>query len=311
MAFESYPNTAHNARALTLAEHEKLVYPLGQTGLVGGVGSPPVIADSSGRQVKLKAGVGALIRGTRFTNLTETVVSIPANTSGNTRIDLLVLRLNRATYEITPVPISGSPGGSPVAPPPVRNEPGGSPDYYDLPLAEITVTNGATTISAGQVAIRGYWIFGSGLVGNSDARPPVETGLIWAEIDTGIKWVGAAGGVFQRIYDHTPYDSLGSPGGWNTSNFHFGRDGNIVTGTIRIERTGAALSASTSAVFGNLGPSLRPARDFWGTYTASKPMRGGFLFIGTDGAITFSRDFVNSIDTGAQLTANPTYLAAP
>lgn len=311
MAYQSYPNTAHNARALTLGEHERLVHPLGPSGLVGGVGSAPVLADSTGRQVKIKAGVGALIRGTRFTNLTETVVAVPANTSGNTRIDLLVLRLNRATYEIAPAVLSGAPGASPVPPSPVRNEPGGNPDVYDVPLCEITVTHNATTIAAGQVSSRAYWVFGSGLVGNSDARPPVESGLVWREIDTGIAWIGAAGGVFQRIYHYVGYESLGSPGGWNTSNFHFARDGNMVTGTIRLERTGAPLSASTSAIFGTLGPLFRPARDHWSPYSASKPMRGGALFVGTDGSITFSRDFINPIDTGAFLVANPTYLADP
>lgn len=310
MAYESYPNTAHNARAITLVEHEQLVGPLGVSGLVRyGLVTTPAYADSTGRQVKIRAGVSALIRGTRFDNTTETVVAVAANASGSPRIDLLVLRLNRATYEITPVVIAGAPGAAPIAPSPVRNEAGGSPDYYDLPLCEISVPNAATTTTATQVVNRAWWISGSGYVGNSTAKPPVVAGVSWWEADTGIGYVGSSGGTFKRTYHYTGYVDLNMGSGW-TGQFSLARDGSTVTGSIRIQRAGSAIGESTSPTLGPIGSQFRPDEIKWSTYSTSNPKRVCDLQIAPSGVVTFTADFQNHISTGTVLTANPTWVVA-
>lgn len=312
MAFESFPNTPHNNRAISLVEHEQLAAPLGLSGLTNyGTGTTPVYADSTGRQVKLRAGVGALIRGTRFNNLTETALAVAANASGNPRVDLVVLRLNRADYQITPVVLPGTPGANPVAPTPVRNEPGGNPDYYDQPLAEITVPNAATTITATQVTNRAWWITGSGYTGYSTARPPIVGGVLWRETDTGISYIGSHGGTWQRIYQHTGWVDVNPGTGWNSIIFSAARDGNLCTATICIQRTGGTIGSDTPFFFGPLPGELRPDRTVWGTYHATQPSRSYRVCVTEGGTVRFQHDGTNPVVNGATITASlPPWIAA-
>lgn len=315
MAYESYPNTPHAGRAVSLVEHELLTTASTRSGLVGPpsivAGTLPLFGDSSGRQVKVRAGVAANVRGTRFTNGTETIVPITANASGNPRIDLVVLRLNRATYEVTPVAIAGTPAASPAAPSPVRNAPGGNPDYWDIPLGEVTVANGAATITAGNVTNRAWWVTDSGYTGYSTARPPIEPGVIWRENDTGIAWIGTAAGGLEKLY-HYATAALADQTGWTTTDMQVTRSGLDVNLSVRILRSGAAIGATTSVVFTNIIPALyRPGALIWDVYHVSDPSRAAVASVDTAGTLQFSRDNTNTINTNAVISCGMSWTLPP
>lgn len=183
MASVTYPSPTHNARAVTEAEYEQLVSAVAADGLVG---TPDMAAlayaDGTGtRAVKVRANRSAVLRGFRWdSGAVEVTLNATAN-AGATRLDLLVLRLNRSTWQIDPVIIAGVSGGS--APSPVQNA--GPTGSWDLPLAVLTVTNGATTISSGQVAPAAWYINEDGtLLCTPTTRPPHIAGRIIRELTT-------------------------------------------------------------------------------------------------------------------------------
>ena len=73
-------------------------------------------------------------------------VSVNPNSSGEDRIDLLVLQLDLIDDNIAYLVLEGTPSGSPVAPSPEQDS-----DYWQLPLAQIYVSNGAATITSGDI----------------------------------------------------------------------------------------------------------------------------------------------------------------
>lgn len=105
-----------------------------------------VFADSTGLQVKVKKGRGWI--GHLFRADAQTTLPIAANVSGQPRVDLVVLRMDRSLTDnqMFRTTITGTPAVSPVAPPPVRTN-----TVYDVPLATVAVANGAATIAAGNV----------------------------------------------------------------------------------------------------------------------------------------------------------------
>lgn len=118
-------------------------------GVLGDFTSPQLIfGDSSGRQVKVAADRYALVRGhTWWSGSTIVTKSIGANSSGSTRIDLVVLRLSRTTWDVTVEVVAGTPGGG--APSPTQGA--GTTGTWELPLATVSVANGAASISAANV----------------------------------------------------------------------------------------------------------------------------------------------------------------
>lgn len=225
MAHQSFPNNAYNSRALTLAEYEQVTVATGLSGLLFYDGTAPVFADSSGRQVKLRAGVASWTRGTRFNNTSETIIPIAANSSGKTRIDLVVLRKRREEsglgvgdqHTVTPYVIEGVAADNPVAPSPTRNGTSAS-GFWDLPLAEVTVPTGASSIAVGQVVCRAYYVTGTGYTGRDAwAKPPVEPGVIFHAADTGISYIGTAGGAWLITSEDSGWVAVPLQPGWSAS----------------------------------------------------------------------------------------------
>lgn len=321
MTYESFPNTAHNNRAISLAEHEQIVAPLGASGLIGYTTTTPVYSTGTGtRTVKLRAGVRATIRGTRFNVIAEHDIDgsqILANTSGAARIDLLVLRLNREAgdpnkFTISPVVITGTPGGAPVAPLPVRNDTMDGTGYWDLPLAEIAVPNGATSIAAGGVTNRAWWVTPSGYTGLDTAKPPVEPGVIFRANDSGVSYIGSNTGKWQRIYQNTGWINVTPPAGWSASPFAFAKVNDLVVMTARLVRTGAALAATVSPTLYTLAEAFRPSQVTYGVYHCTFPDHSSHVAVGTNGAVVFSgTSGGDGIGQNATLLSNMVWLATP
>lgn len=104
-------------------------------------------ATGSGLEIFVQSG-SALVGGHLYELLGEDAMTIPisANTSGLGRKDLLVLKVDYEEDKIGFAVIEGEPSGSPIAP--VYNNSGFT---QALPIAEITVDNGASSILNGRV----------------------------------------------------------------------------------------------------------------------------------------------------------------
>lgn len=102
--------------------------------------------DSSGRQVKVKAG-SAIARGVYYKNTAEVTLAIAENTSGDPRIDYVVLEMDPDDDECLLAVVTGTPNPSPV--PPSLTQ--GSTGIYQIPLAKVAVANGASTLAASDV----------------------------------------------------------------------------------------------------------------------------------------------------------------
>lgn len=302
MAIDSFPNTPHNNRAISLAENEQLLAPLGGTGLVGYTGVTPVYGDSTGRQVKVRAGVSGTIRGTRFNNATETVVALTTNTSGNPRVDLLVARLSRSNFTVSFVVIAGTPAATPLAPVSVRNDTVDGTGVWDLPLAEIRVANGYTTVASADVTNRAWWVSASGYHGLAAAVPPVEPGVLFRANDTGITYIGTSGGTWQKLYYNTGWKSVGVAAGWTALAFHFYRVGDLVVMNARLVRTGAAVAGTASVTMGTIADGWRPSMTVWGTYHCTAPDHSSHVAVNADGTIVFAG--TGNTDSGIAQNAN-------
>lgn len=199
MPQKSRPDPA-NGTVVTADEYEALGLQYANDGVYGHPSDSAVVfADSTGRQVKVRAGKRAIVRGYEwFSDPTadEIIGNLPANTSTNPRIDRLVLRLNRTARTVRTLHLVGTPAVTPVAPS-LTQTTSISADVFDFPLARWQVAAGYTTIAAGDIVTE-YWCpqAGGPILCNSTSRPFGVTrveGLKIREIDTDFEltWDGA------------------------------------------------------------------------------------------------------------------------
>lgn len=123
-----------------------------------------VFGDSTGRQVKVKAGE-CWIQGNWGQLASQKTLSIAANSSGNPRIDRVILRNDFSNNRIEVDVLTGTPAGTPVAPAVTQNT-----TKWEISLALVAVANGAATITAGNVTDYRTFIDGS-------CRYTVDSGL--------------------------------------------------------------------------------------------------------------------------------------
>lgn len=322
MAHTSFPNDAYNGRAVTLAEYEQVSIATGLSGMLFYNGVPPVFADSTGRQVKLRGGVSAWIRGTRFNTSSDTIIPIDPNTSGKTRIDLVVLRKRREEsglgvgdhHTVSPVVIQGVPATNPTPPAPVRSF-SSSTSFYDITLAEVTVPHNAAVISATQVACRAYYINGTGYTGRDDwTTPPVEPGVIFQANDTGNTYIGTAGWVWQQFTIDTGWVAINngqSMAGWDIRSLAVARHGNLVVLIMDILRTGAPVGAGTHQYFGPIPEQFRPVRPINGATHVGSPDHSTHTTVNPDGVIILVGNGAQGINTGGQVVTNMSWTVTP
>lgn len=119
--------------------------------------TPMVYADSTGRQVKIRSGRTALVRGHGWASdpTTDLTKAISANSSGSTRTDLVVLGLDRTTWAVSCYIKAGTPG---AGVPPALTRQTTSPGVWEIPLAAVAVPNGASTTNATDVTWIGYYL---------------------------------------------------------------------------------------------------------------------------------------------------------
>jgi len=150
MASSSWPSP-DTTREITDQQYEQLAgvgFPCGVAANMGG--TSVVYADNSARKVIIRAGKYATVRGhVWYSGTSTTDKTVAANSSGNPRIDLVVLRLTRATWNVAEEIVQGTPGATPV--PPALTQDAGTTGVWEEPLATVNVANGAATIAAADV----------------------------------------------------------------------------------------------------------------------------------------------------------------
>lgn len=200
MAEDSWPKSTRNSGTINDYEHEQLESPAQPNGLVGvPTDATLVYGDSTGRQIKVRPNRYGLLRGKTWTSgPAEYIKAIAANTSGSTRIDLVVLRLDRANNGVTLEVRAGVPGAG--RPAPVQQVPPATAfgtGIFELPVAQVTVVNNAATITAADVVNLAWYVSASGeILCTSTTRPYglVDLDQFIYESNTKLRyaWDGAA-----------------------------------------------------------------------------------------------------------------------
>jgi hypothetical protein len=260
MAEASWPSPTYNSRAVNDAEYERLVASQAADGLIGVPSDTPLIyADGTGtREVRVVAERYALVRG-RMWYSGSTIVTLPAlsaNSSGSTRIDLVVLRLDRSTFEVTVEVVEGTPGAS--APAATRQT--GGTGVWEMELAEVTVADGATTLAGSTVTPRAWYLGDDGqILCTSTTRPPHQLGRRIGQTDgrdyisTGSSWV--------LTREDTGVVDISPASGWSTSLCRYQRVNRFVTLEVSVGRTGGNLGAGTDTTTCTLPSGARPRAD--------------------------------------------------
>lgn len=107
--------------------------------------APLMVAPVTGMNLSINAGY-AFINAKYFHNDFLTTISLPASDSTLDRIDRVVLRLDRDERKILLAVHAGEPSGTPTAPDLTRTA-----TVYELSLATVTVSAGATEITSGDI----------------------------------------------------------------------------------------------------------------------------------------------------------------
>jgi hypothetical protein len=183
-------------RVVTDVEFERLMSgPLGLSGLVGLPTSPALIsADSTGRHVKVRAGRRAFVRGFMWDSGAEDLTkNVAANATGSTRQDLVVLRLDRATFAVTCEVVEGTA----TLPSPTQST--ASSGVYELPVAAVTVPNGAISLAASNVTPLAWYLGQPPALCTASTSPPFTTpGVL--KIQSGVLYL-ATGAAWLQLMD--------------------------------------------------------------------------------------------------------------
>jgi hypothetical protein len=119
------------------------------SGVIRGFGNDfQTIGDSSGMQVKVNTGE-CWMYGHYGASSAQKTLAIASNSSGNPRIDIVVLRCHFGNNNIVIDVVQGTPAASPTAPNVTQNT-----TMWETKLADVAVANGAVTITSGNVTDR-------------------------------------------------------------------------------------------------------------------------------------------------------------
>lgn len=207
-----------------------------------------VYANSSGREVHVRAG-RASVRGHWLDVDAQVTLPVAENVSGLSRDDLVVARLDPSDDSITLAVLEGTPSGIlSGAPTPTQTDTG----VYDLPLAMVTVPNGAAVIAGGNVYDRREFTdvpFTPALSSRLPVPPLGEqVGRMLIETDTGIvRWWN--GTIWAKVVPDVRYaavrrtnapSGISGGSGWQTIQF--------ATGSVFDESSDAALLPDSGGV---------------------------------------------------------------
>lgn len=240
MAQDSWPSPNHNTRNVTDPEYEKIAARFSDDGVWGDPNDSSVIFTTTGLQVFVRAAKFGSVRGHAWTSgTTDVTLTIGANASGQTRIDRVVLRLDRATWDVRAVVKAGTPGSG--APALVQDT--GDTGTYEIQLARVTVPNGASSVTVQREEL----YVGSRVRACKSTDPNLfpALGELQYETDTG-RWRGWNGSSKVTLHEDTGELALGA--GFDTWNAYSDNVGRKVNGwvslRVSVQRTGSTLQSS-------------------------------------------------------------------
>ena len=253
---------------------------------------PAIYADSTGRQFKVRANSAFIVRGFRWEAGADGIVrSLDANTSGNPRLDLVVLRLDRSNFTVRVQVLKGTPAAVPTLPAVTQQT--GSTGRYEIPLASIRVAHNAgsnlPSIASGDVTAYENWLGAAQLIGHSFARPAVKPGGIWTEYDTNRSFVGLSNR-WHLFAEDTPSYQFTANGSWDPARFYVyatRRNGWVMVQGIAYRKNGLADAApGTDIPICTLPEAYRPDLGQYGDGSQSGNLPIRVFASNTDGAIT-------------------------
>lgn len=262
MAQDSWPSPAHNDRAITDTEYEKIAARFSGDGVYGEPGDSAVVTAGTGLSVNLRANVYASVRGHAWTSGTSTVnLPVTANSSGSTRVDRVVLRLDRADWTVRAVVKAGAPGGG--APTLTQNT--GDTGVYEVPLANVNLVSGANSVTVSRnelyvgVRIRPC----TSTTRNPNPAPGemcFETNTGRVRVWTGDSWAG--------LFDDSGVIGINSPlSAWSigTESVLQKRNGNVHLRLGSFQRAAGTLAGGDESRLPVLIPAAyrHPTRDQW------------------------------------------------
>lgn len=264
MAETSWPSAA--PATITEHMHELLWSSYYQSGLVGDAGDPALVfADSTGLQVKFRADRYAQVRGFSWhSGDTDVAVPITPNASGQTRIDRAVLELDRSTWQVRGKVVAGTPG---LGEPALTVDPGPT-GLWQLWVGNVTVPDGADTITPSQVQDRTTYLGPQLLIASGNDLPDTNVPDVFLRYrpDDGRLILHTQGGPTtgqKVIHSDTGWVQLGgAASGWDTlQSSYIRRKGDVVScrfGNYR--RTGSDLSsgADSRLLSGSIPSDFRP-----------------------------------------------------
>lgn len=292
MAESSWP---YDSSAIDDIQYEALVGNIYPDGMLGRPTDPQMCyGDSSGMRVSFQANSMVLVRG-RVWSSGATVITrtIDANTSGQTRYDLVVIRLDRTSFQATAVVRKGTPGAGV----PSFTQTVGTTGYWEVPIAKVQVASGAITIGGSDVTVAGWYAApgGGAVLCTSATRPPHVEGLRIHEHDTGVEYV-SNGSSWRISMEDTDWQGLTVTSAWSWGSSGTDqplvrrKDGVVYFRTGEIARTSNLASGSDSQLFdippGFRAPQIHKAVGVYGSrpanvtfYYSTSPSRANQVWV--------------------------------
>jgi hypothetical protein len=310
MAEASWPSPNHGspARSVTDTEYVRLA-PWSSDGVFPSA-SDVVYANSSGMQVHVRSGKYAIVRGHAWTSGTaEYNLTIGNNTSGKTRVDTVVLRLDRSTWDVTAAVRAGTPGSGA----PTLQRDTGDTGLWEIPLADVTVPNAAASIAAVNVKARPLLQAAASRACTviADVQALLVAGDIVYEASTG-RWIGWTGSAGQVLYQDTGWVT------YNVASSKFSAGGFplkvravngvcYVKGNALVEGTVTIQSGTSEPKVAQLPTGFYPAADhIW--LAPIGQSAAGRMRLYTSGLITITAMPVGSLSEGQGVYLDTTYL---
>lgn len=174
----------------------------------------------------------ALVQGIAYLNDDTETLSIAANASGNARIDTIILQADYALQTVRLEVLTGTPAASPVAPSLTQS----AGVLWEIPIANIAVANGFTTITNSNITQRQEWV---------NAPPAVYldslTNNSGAELNNGdvVVWDSTAN---RAVKTSTTKGDESVAGVWQGGSQANGGEGRVLTEGIAYLQTDAAVT---------------------------------------------------------------------
>jgi hypothetical protein len=300
----SFPTTGGGS--VVDANYEALIGTSVPSGLIGNSGLTDLVyGDSSGRQVKVRPNRSAIVRGYRWqTDGAGITRSITANTSGQPRIDLAVLRLNRADWTVTFQVIAGTPAASPVAPSPTQSE--GPSGVWELPLAYVAVANQAATILAANVTSRAP--YQNSFQYEGAALPPSTMNPRTFYDESKARMFDKIGADWRITGEFTDPLTAAASSGWTAQTIRLQRVNGFVWFYLQVARAGGNIGPETQSVIYNLPAAYRPAMTADFGLVAYYGGTGSVMrcYVDVSTGTVYLQDYKVQVTTGNVLTVHPT-----